>query len=102
MSLTKQIWTQSSNILSFYDPQFDATEDSFEMSFVSRGKCKKTVIPVENVSFCSNFVSFSFSLNCELEAGTQDVEIRNTTEPSVYCSNVPVIVYDTPKKCLTK
>lgn len=94
------VWTKSNNKIKMYDPTFVDDSDSFSLLFVQRGICKEVTIPVDDVTQCEGRISFNFTIDCQLEQGTHDVTLTNTTKAETVFSDCVANVYDVPQECV--
>ena len=95
----KSVWHNADNVLEFYDKEFDAVTEDFELIFVRREICNRFVVPVGSVKFCGKKISFCFVLECQIPSGTYDVTVKNLTKDEEIIT-VGIRVYANPNKCL--
>ena len=100
MPVPFNVWLKNSNSITIFDASFAATEDQFQLVFVSRETCVERTVEVSSIKLCQGRVSFVFSLECELSAGIHDATLTNTTTEEVVFSDYPVAVFDAPKECV--
>jgi hypothetical protein len=94
------VWTKSPNTITIFPDNFAEELDSFELLFVSRIDCKEVVLPVTKVVDCAGRITFSFSVDCELEGGVWDITLTNTTKAQTVFEACPSTVFDIPNECV--